>query len=214
MPSFDGSAQYGVPVSGSIRGSGELHRPNTDKLLGGKVVTFVVDRTASNVFPCPHGACAIPYPHCRLWYLKRNVKRSFRGIPGQDRQMLLLSPVDAFNTKRSFRSLVFSPLPLRVVRRLQGRCSKRLTSLYCISPLARGVCLCYVFPFFFFRRRIFVDAANVGLCHRRRPVHAVQVGHGNAKSNIAEVLAAALCERQPSLTVSRVQPWYRSSRPI
>eukprot|EP00903_Cladosiphon_okamuranus_P008240 g7933.t1 len=26
------------------------------------------------------------------------------------------------------------------------------------------------------------------------------VGHGNAKSNIAEVLAAALCERQPSLT--------------
>ncbi|CAM9968428.1 unnamed protein product, partial [Ectocarpus sp. 12 AP-2014] len=26
------------------------------------------------------------------------------------------------------------------------------------------------------------------------------VGHGNAKSNIAEVLASALCERQPGLT--------------
>ncbi|CAM9199044.1 unnamed protein product [Ectocarpus fasciculatus] len=26
------------------------------------------------------------------------------------------------------------------------------------------------------------------------------VGHGNAKSNIAEVLASALCERQPALT--------------
>ena len=29
-----------------------------------------------------------------------------------------------------------------------------------------------------------------------------QVGHGNAKSNIAEVLAVALCERNPSLAVS------------
>lgn len=33
------------------------------------------------------------------------------------------------------------------------------------------------------------------------PLCVAQVGHGNAKSNIAEVLAAALCERQPSLTV-------------
>lgn len=31
---------------------------------------------------------------------------------------------------------------------------------------------------------------------------AWQVGHGNAKSNLAEGLATALCTRQPHLTVS------------
>lgn len=37
-----------------------------------------------------------------------------------------------------------------------------------------------------------------------------KVGHGNAKSNIAEVLAAAFCERQPDLTVSN--DWHKTAR--
>lgn len=39
-------------------------------------------------------------------------------------------------------------------------------------------------------------------CTASRAFWLKQVGHGRGKSNLAEGLATALCERQPSLTVS------------
>ncbi len=59
---------------------------------------------------------------------------------------------------------------------------------------------------------LFLNSLFVFLLHRfslsfwlsKSVARVAQVGHGNSKSNIAEVLAAALCKRQPALTVRRV----------
>lgn len=42
-------------------------------------------------------------------------------------------------------------------------------------------------------------------------IKPIKVGHGNAKSNLAEAFATALCSRHPELTVRNIVPLFVST---